>query len=116
MRSIKTKALARWALLVKDLGVSAVAFFSESRLGPRESIIVGWCVVREHPRHFAGSFETQIEAQAKAIDLGVGYFAHFGTHQRGTSDFVRQDDGVKNSALHRITNQRMTRLQHRSRV
>lgn len=40
--------------------------------------LIGWGVVRRQPWHFAGLFETQIEAAAKAIDLGVGYVAHFG--------------------------------------
>jgi hypothetical protein len=40
--------------------------------------IVGWGVVREEPWHFVGLFDTQLEAAAKAIDMGVGYVAHYG--------------------------------------
>jgi len=40
--------------------------------------LTGWGVVREAPWHFVGLFETQIQATAKAIDMGPSYAAHFG--------------------------------------
>jgi hypothetical protein len=48
----------------------------------------GWGVVRELPWHFVGVFETQVEAAARAIDMGVGYVVHYGEHRGGTDDFV----------------------------
>lgn len=40
--------------------------------------LLGWGVVREMPWHFVGIFESQLQAAAKAIDLGPGYAAHYG--------------------------------------
>lgn len=40
--------------------------------------LIGWGVVRHEPWDFVGLFETQIEAAAKAIDMGAGYAAHYG--------------------------------------
>jgi hypothetical protein len=44
---------------------------------------VGWGVMREEPWHFVGLFDTQLEAAAKAIDMGVGYVAHYGASADG---------------------------------
>lgn len=52
--------------------------------------LIGWGVVREEPWHFVGLFESQIEAAAKAIDMGAGYTAHFGESSDGQS-FVWSD-------------------------
>jgi hypothetical protein len=49
--------------------------------------LIGWGVVREDPWHFVGVFETQIEAAAKAIDMGEGYSAHHG-ESAGEGNFV----------------------------
>ena len=40
--------------------------------------LIGWGVVRHEPWHFVGLFGTQSEAAGKAIDMGVGYAAHYG--------------------------------------
>jgi hypothetical protein len=49
--------------------------------------LIGWGVVREEPWHFVGLYETQIEAAAKAFDMGVGYQAHHG-ESSSESSFV----------------------------
>lgn len=54
--------------------------------------LIGWGVVRDTPWHFVGLFQTQIEAAAKAIDMGPGYMARYG--QSSDSDtFVSEDSG-----------------------
>jgi hypothetical protein len=52
--------------------------------------LIGWGVVREDPWDFVGLYETQIEAAAKAIDMGIGYQARHG--QSASKDsFVWED-------------------------
>jgi hypothetical protein len=55
--------------------------------------LVGWGVLREQPWHFIGLFDTQIEAAAKAIDMGVGYAAHYG-HSKDGENFVWKHTGA----------------------
>jgi hypothetical protein len=52
--------------------------------------LVGWGVVREQPWDFVGMFDTQVEAAAKAIDMGKGYEAH---HGETDGDHFRYSDG-----------------------
>jgi hypothetical protein len=49
--------------------------------------VTGWGVVREEPWEFVGLYETQLEAAALAIDMGIGYAAHFGEFN-GKDNFV----------------------------
>jgi hypothetical protein len=53
--------------------------------------LIGWGVVREEPWDFAGLYETQIEAAAKAIDMGIGYQARFG-ESSSKDAFVWKDE------------------------
>ncbi len=55
--------------------------------------LIGWGVVREEPWDFVGLFETQIEAAAKAVDMGPGYDARYGESADGNS-FVWKDARV----------------------
>jgi hypothetical protein len=50
--------------------------------------ISGWGVVRNSPWHFAGIFETESEAKARAAELGEGYEVHYGDNREGTDDFI----------------------------
>jgi hypothetical protein len=45
--------------------------------------LIGWGVMRKDPWDFVGLFESQIEAAAKAIDMGKGYAAHYGESTDG---------------------------------
>jgi hypothetical protein len=38
----------------------------------------GWAVVRGEPRHVAGVYETEQEANAKAAEMGEGYEVKYG--------------------------------------
>ena len=48
----------------------------------------GWGVVRSEPWDFAGLFDTEALAQAKAQELGAGYVVSYGWNEVGTSSFV----------------------------
>ena len=55
---------------------------------PGAKTLSGWGVARLEPWHFVGLFPSQVEAEAKAAELGPGYVAKFGENEEGTDNFV----------------------------
>ncbi|HCA5905116.1 TPA: hypothetical protein ACTYHK_001698 [Citrobacter koseri] len=50
--------------------------------------VLGWGVVRTSPWHLVGVYATRDVAETKAVELGVGYDAAYGSHRVGSDDFV----------------------------
>jgi hypothetical protein len=45
-------------------------------------------VIKERPRHFAGFFKTEQEAQQVAISIDSNYEVKYGINCIGTDDFI----------------------------
>lgn len=54
---------------------------------PGESLKQGWGVVRLEPWHLAGVFESSIDAENLAQELGPAYTVKFGDHAIGSQEF-----------------------------
>ena len=50
--------------------------------------LTGWGVVRGAPWDFAGIYDTEAEANAKAREMGPEYEVHYGKNQKGTDNFI----------------------------
>jgi hypothetical protein len=74
--------------------------------GPRMAFVEGqtingWGVFRGDPWHFDSIHDTQVEAQARAAELGEGYEVKFGQTRAGTDDFAYGNIGDTSSGNYR---------------